>query len=50
MNAAITALEKGMGKAFLQAQTGAAAARLQKVTKSGRRLALSKLVAEMQTK
>merc|ERR1719473_2213665 len=34
MNAAITALEKGMGKAFLQAQTGAAAARLQKVVDS----------------
>merc|ERR1719159_1540531 len=34
MNAAITALEKGMGKAFLQAQTGEAAQRLQKVVDS----------------
>merc|ERR1719473_2132150 len=34
MNAAITALEKGMGKAFLQSQTGASAARLQKVVDS----------------
>merc|ERR1719281_216851 len=31
MNAAIEALTKGMGKAFLQSQTGEAAARLQKV-------------------
>merc|ERR1719389_966866 len=34
MNAAIAALSKGMGKAFLQAQTGEAAARLQKVVDS----------------
>jgi hypothetical protein len=34
MNAAITALEKGLGKAFLQAQTGEAAQRLQKVVDS----------------
>jgi hypothetical protein len=34
MNAAIAALEKGMGKAFLQAQTGESAARLQKVVDS----------------
>merc|ERR1719443_1373824 len=34
MNAAIAALEKGMGKAFLQAQTMASAARLQKVVDS----------------
>merc|ERR1719473_2412956 len=34
MNAAITALEKGMGKAFLQSQTGASAERLQKVVDS----------------
>jgi hypothetical protein len=34
MNAAVTALEKGMGKAFLQSQTGESAARLQKVVDS----------------